>query len=348
MSPLSANERAAVEASQAVLQNALTNTDSPHLSWVQSFTASHGWALALDTLRLLASLITVMKPQHILEFGSGVSTKVMARACDELQLSCGITSIDHDPQYGKMAAQAFTAQPCSRCEVCFQTAPLVARDHGGKVLPTYHLEAERFASTRAADLILIDGPPVVLGGREGILYQAMAFAHTGTIVLLDDAKRAEEQAAIANWQHTLGEAIEVHALPGFIKGLAAIIVHWPVVGADLASRRLKAVAEELLALLPTGHSYMLVGEDWWDAEASIDRDVIPFLERDGQYWGLPADDAMAIQEFNRLYAQGTDFIVFPWTSFWWLDFYAEFRCHLETEFSCILKNDRLIVFDLRR
>jgi hypothetical protein len=176
----------------------------------------------------------------------------------------------------------------------------------------------------------------------------MAFARAGTIVLLDDAKRAEEQAAIANWQHTLGEAIEVHALPGFIKGLAAIIVRRPVVGTDLASHRLKAVAEELLALIPTGHRYLLVGEAWWDANALVDRQVIPFLERDGHYWGLPADDATAMQEFSRLYAQGADFIVFPWTSFWWLDFYADFRCHLEAEFPCVLKNDRLIVFDLRR
>ena len=348
MPALTANEQAAVGAAQAVLRNALANTNGTHLSWVRSYTASNGWALAADALRLLVSLITAMRPQHILEFGSGTSTQIMARACDELQLSCGITSIDHDPQYGVLAAQAFTAQPDSRCRVRFQIAPLVARDHGGKFLPTYHLDADGLASTQAVDLILIDGPPIMLGGREGALYQAMAFARAGTIVLLDDAKRAAEQAALANWQHTLGEAVEVHVLPGFIKGLAAIIVHCPVVGADLALHRLNAVTEELLALIPTAHRYILVGEAWWGDTAPVDRDVIPFLERDGQYWGPPADDATAIAEFKRLYDQGADFIVFRWTSFWWLDFYAAFRRHLETEFSCMVQNDRLIVFDLRR
>jgi hypothetical protein len=292
--------------------------------------------------------MAAMRPQHIIEFGSGTSTQVMARACDKLQLACGITSIDHDPQYGEMAAQALTPQPGSRCQVRFQIAPLVARDHGGKFLPSYHLDVNCFASMQAAEMILIDGPPVMLGGREGALYQAMAFARAGTIVLLDDAKRAEEQAAIANWQHTLGEAIEVHLLPGFMKGLAAIIVHCPVVGADLASYRLNAVTEELLTLIPPGHRYILVGEAWWGAAFPVEREVIPFLERDGQYWGPPVDDATAIQEFHRLYVQGADFMVFRWTSFWWLDFYATFRCHLETEFPCVLQNDRLRVFDLRR
>jgi hypothetical protein len=345
---LTATEQTAVATAQAVLRQALANANGSHLSWVRSYTASNGWALAADALRVLVSLVAAMRPQHILEFGSGSSTQVMARACEELQLSCAITSIDHDPQYGVMAAQALTAQPDSPCQVRFQIAPLVARDHGGKFFPTYHLDTACLASTHAAELILIDGPSVMLGGREGILYQALGFARAGTIVLLDDAKRAEEQAAIANWQHTLGEAIEVHLLPGFIKGLAAIIVHVPVIGADLASYRLNAVTEELLTLIPPGCRCILVGEAWWGDAAPVDCDIIPFLERNGQYWGPPGDDATAVAEFNRLYVQGADFIVFRWTSFWWLDFYAIFRRHLENAFSCVLHNDRLIVFDLRR
>jgi hypothetical protein len=50
-------------------------------------------------------------------------------------------------------------------------------------------------------LVLIDGPPSLLGGREGTLYLVMEFARPGTLVLLDDASRAQEQSALARWQN---------------------------------------------------------------------------------------------------------------------------------------------------
>jgi hypothetical protein len=75
---------------------------------------------------------------------------------------------------------------------------------------------------------------------------------------------------------------------------------------------------------------------------------IPFLERNGQYWGNPADDETAIRELERLRREGASFIAFAWPAFWWLDYYSGFHDYLRSQFPCVLQNERLVVFDLRR
>jgi hypothetical protein len=43
-----------------------------------------------------------------------------------------------------------------------------------------------------------------------------------------------------------------------------------------------------------------------------------------------------------------DFLVFAWPAFWWLDHYTEFNRHLNSEFRCVLQNNDVMMFDLRR
>jgi predicted O-methyltransferase YrrM len=336
----------AVAAAQAVLRAALPAASGVDLSWIQPPPSHNGWALAPDALRFLVSLIAHLRPRHILEFGSGLSTRVMARACAEIRSPCGITSVDHDPEFGRTAAQEIVDQKV-HCRVRFQLAPLVARDCGGRMLPVYLLRPRYFASQRPPDLVVIDGPPVVLGGREGILYQALDFARPGTIVVLDDAEREEEQVALSRWQDNLGQAIEVSLLHGFTKGMAVIIVREPIPRADLWTYQLRLTAQDLAALIPPGDAFILVDQDWWGRQVAVGRHSIPFLERDGQYWGPPADDITAIREVERLKQSGARFMVFGWPAFWWLNYYSGLREYLRSRFRCILENNRLVVFDLR-
>ena len=96
------------------------------------------------------------------------------------------------------------------------------------------------------------------------MYQAIEYARPGTLILLDDAKRAEEQMAISRWKEVLGDSLEVSLIPGFFKGLAAIIVHEPLQRADLLARRLQASAREIATLIPQEHLFIVVGEEWWN------------------------------------------------------------------------------------
>src|SRR5262249_23859360 len=146
------------------------------------------WALAPDALRLLASLVRHLRPRHVLEFGSGLSTQVLTWASQGLP-DCRIASIDHDPEFSEAAARQLSEACPGADRVAFHVAHLVLRDCGGQLLPVYQLAPDVRGDHGPADLILIDGPPEPLGGREGMLYQAMEHARPGSLVLLDDAGR---------------------------------------------------------------------------------------------------------------------------------------------------------------
>ena len=110
--------------------------------------------------------------------------------------------------------------------------------------------------------------------------------------------------------------------------------------------RARQATSEILALVPEGATFILVDDNNLGLSDGIGgRRCLPFLERDGQYWGRPPDDESAIAEFERLRRSGVRFIVFAWPSFWWLKFYSALRRHLRARCRCILKNDRLVVFE---
>ena len=175
-----------------------------------------------DLLRLLPALVSTLQPRHVLEFGSGVSTAVLARAATELG-DCAVTSVDHDPRFfGATHERLGDSSPVS-----LQLAPLVARVQAGRLGPSYLVDSSLFASSRPADLVLVDGPPQVLGGRSTMLPAALDYAQCGSIVLFDDADRDGERDALASWEKVLGAAVEVHRPAGFTRGLAAVILVAP-------------------------------------------------------------------------------------------------------------------------
>ncbi len=117
--------------------------------------------------------------------------------------------------------------------------------------------------------------------------------------------------------------------------------------ADSWLYRLRRAAEEIAMQVPPGEAFLLVDQDQWGMDSTAGRRALPFLERDGQYWGPPPDDETAVREFERLRGAGATFMVFAWPAFWWLDYYAGLQAHLQSRFRCVLENDRLVVFDLR-
>jgi len=108
------------------------------------------------------------------------------------------------------------------------------------------------------------------------------------------------------------------------------------------------VREKLKSLISPQESFILVDEDCLKGNEIIEGfRTLPFTEHNGQYWGAPTDDNMAIREFDRLRQTGASAIVFLWHTFWWLEYYAGFHDYLRQKFPCLLQNDHLIAFDLR-
>jgi hypothetical protein len=89
-------------------------------------------------------------------------------------------------------------------------------------------------------------------------------------------------------------------------------------------------------------------KEWGNEQPVPGCQALPFLERDGEYWGPPADDASAISQVDRLRREkNAAHIVFSWTAYWWLDHYKNFNQWLRSRFKCIVENERLTVFDIR-
>jgi hypothetical protein len=76
------------------------------------------------------------------------------------------------------------------------------------------------------------------------------------------------------------------------------------------------------------------------------RYAIPFIERDGVYWGRPTDDAMAITELERLREAGARILVFGSNAFWWFEHYSGFADHVRDRYRCVAKDDHLVAFDM--
>lgn len=111
---------------------------------------------------------------------------------------------------------------------------------------------------------------------------------------------------------------------------------------------LDPMSKDIASVITDKSTIILVDDNSLETESFGERKIIPFLEKDGLYWGSPPDDDTAILELERLRQFGPSFIVFAWPAFWWLDHYVEFNRHLRLQFDCVLENDRLVVFDLRR
>ena len=100
-----------------------------------------------------------------------------------------------------------------------------------------------------------------------------------------------------------------------------------------------------MRLVPPDQPFILIDDEQIRSELPQTK-AIPFLEKDGQYWGPPADDATAIRELERLRQSRARYLAVVWSSFWWLDFYAGFHQHLREKFRCALSTEELVVFEL--
>jgi glycosyltransferase involved in cell wall biosynthesis len=116
--------------------------------------------------------------------------------------------------------------------------------------------------------------------------------------------------------------------------------------------RLDRAARDVKTIVPRGGTVVLVDDcqwssPWGDTAILSGLKTLPFLERDGRFWGRPPDDETAIKELERLRRGGAEWLVVAWPAFWWLDHYKTFHDDLHARFPRVVGNDNVIVFDLR-
>ncbi|MBD1847729.1 SDR family oxidoreductase [Cyanobacteria bacterium FACHB-63] len=103
------------------------------------------------------------------------------------------------------------------------------------------------------------------------------------------------------------------------------------------------LSQELEPFILVGQRYILVEINDWSQPFLEHRQALPFLEKDGMYWGIPPDDKTSIRELERMRHEGASAIVFGWSAFWWLDYYADSDRYLRSRFRCVLENEGFVV-----
>ncbi len=109
---------------------------------------------------------------------------------------------------------------------------------------------------------------------------------------------------------------------------------------------LEALGRELKRAVPSAGNLILIDRERLQPFLCWAKKPLPFLEHNGEYWGKPPNDEIAISEVKRMRRKGATFIAFGWPSFWWFDYYPDLAEYLQANFVRTLQNDRLIVFDL--
>jgi hypothetical protein len=139
-------------------------------------------------------------------------------------------------------------------------------------------------------------------------------------------------------QHDYRTALSAGRLPPLYDDLEDSGESW--------ARNRDLLERDLRQILPIPSTVILVDSGEIGDDIAVGHRVLPFVEREGEYWGPPADDPSCICEFERLHGAGAAFLVIAWPAFWWMTYYAGFHAYLRRRFRCICHNERAIVFDL--
>jgi hypothetical protein len=105
-----------------------------------------------------------------------------------------------------------------------------------------------------------------------------------------------------------------------------------------AARRVIPADARVLVVSRGDDELLLLGDCWAEHFPQDD---------DGLYAGHhPADGADVIARLDALRQSSTEFLVFPATAFWWLDFYPELRSHLESEHQRVWADEHCVIYRL--
>lgn len=153
-----------------------------------------GWRADVGLLRLLTDHIENAKPQTVVEFGSGASTLVIARALDRFVGSdASFISVEHDAEFSRRTRERLVEHGL---RANLRVAPLLPSPGGwrGRWYDHGPLPGR-------IDLLVVDGPPwtthpFTRGAAETLFNRIPVDG----VVLLDDGARPGERVVAARWR----------------------------------------------------------------------------------------------------------------------------------------------------
>ncbi len=156
------------------------------------------WAASPELLRVIVESLFEKRPKLVLELGSGVSTVVAAYALKRIGHG-RIVSVDHEPEFADKTRALVAAHGLSDV-VEVISAPLKEVHVGSARFHWYDLDVIR-PLLREVDVLVVDGPPGK--GSKLARYPALPLLREhlsrDAIVVVDDARRSDEQEMVRRW-----------------------------------------------------------------------------------------------------------------------------------------------------
>jgi FkbM family methyltransferase len=119
-------------------------------------------------------------------------------------------------------------------------------------------------------------------------------------------------------------------------------------GGSHHAHHLHVAQEELAAVTPEDAIVVLADLDQGGFGPTVaGRTRVPFLEKDGTYFGPPATDEDAVSELDSARRAGATHLAVLWPAFWFFDTYPRWAQQLRTDHRCLVDNERIAVFALR-
>lgn len=104
----------------------------------------------------------------------------------------------------------------------------------------------------------------------------------------------------------------------------------------------------LKATVPVNSCIILVDEGKLGITKKLETfKIFHLMEIDGVYSGVPADSEAAIAAITTLHKKGAEYLVFIWSSYWWLEYFERMKKFLNEHFRCSFKNDNILIYNLR-
>ncbi len=156
-----------------------------------------GWPVSPDFVKILISLMLELKPEAVVELGSGVST-IVGAYCLEKNGIGELISIDHDIDFSQVTRRNLELHGLGLLAKV-HSWPLEKQIFSCQDHLWYKIDLNSIPSS--IDLLVVDGPPASLD--KNIRYLSVPFfferLSPGAVVLLDDAARRGEKEIVDRW-----------------------------------------------------------------------------------------------------------------------------------------------------
>jgi predicted O-methyltransferase YrrM len=189
--------------SNSLINNIIGNTYLPRT----------GMSLTAYALAYIVNEIFINERKSIIEFGSGISTILMAKVADARKIDLNIISVDEDLAWINKMQDILITENLQKY-VHFIHSPIKTIDNK---MANYRWYDEKVLELGCLgiffDMVVVDGPKAYEIGNELIRYHALHFLQnklqTDYVVFLDDTNRNGEKSILKKWQDEFNLQFEI-------------------------------------------------------------------------------------------------------------------------------------------